>query len=219
MPRDFPWRRFLPLAALLASISVYTALILIQARSQHAVTMVDYWYHLQSARALSLTRLETWVHPFYPVGYFALLRIGLDLGLDVARYGQFLSWSGSIGGIVAVYLLLYTATRKAILALAGVALLILHPFYRFQALQEGNDMLAAGLQLLALAVVFSDVSPESLECRRESNRLLQHFIDENSSRSCLQFDGYSGRTGGERGILWWFGHCTYPFFRAWRISS
>ena len=95
------------------------------------------------------------MHPFYPVGYFALLRIGLDLGLDVARYGQFLSWSGSIGGIVAVYLLLYTATRKAILALAGVALLILHPFYRFQALQEGNDMLAAGLQLLALAVVFS----------------------------------------------------------------
>jgi hypothetical protein len=78
--------------------------------------------------------------------------------MDVARYGQFLSWAGSIGCLVAVYLILYSATRKVYLALAGVALLSLHPFFRFQALQEGTDMLAAGLQLLALAVVFINVA-------------------------------------------------------------
>lgn len=70
------------------------------------------------------------------------------------RHGQFLSLTGSIGCIVAVYWILYTATRRTGLSLAGVTLLTLHPFFRFQALQEGTDMLAAGLQLLALAIVF-----------------------------------------------------------------
>ncbi len=147
-------RRYKPFAPLLALLCIYTIYYLLEARSQPVVTMVDYWLHLQWARQLTLSNLETWVHPFYPVGYFVWLRIGLALGVDVVRHGQFLSLTGSIGCIVAVYWILYTATRRTGLSLAGVTLLTLHPFFRFQALQEGTDMLAAGLQLLALAIVF-----------------------------------------------------------------
>lgn len=78
----------------------------------------------------------------------------MAIGADVVRYGKFLSWAGSVGCLVAVYLILYTATKKVGYALAGAALLALHPFFRYQALQEGTDMLATGLQLLALAAVF-----------------------------------------------------------------
>lgn len=148
-------RRRFPILLLLILLGIYTAWYLVAARNQPAVTMVDYWHHLQLARALSLSRLETWIHPFYPAGYFALLRVGLASGVDVLRYGQFLSWAGSIGCLTALFLILYTATKKPVPALAGVTLLILHPFFRFQALQEGTDMLAAGLQLLALALVFA----------------------------------------------------------------
>lgn len=150
-------RRRFPILLLLILLGIYTAWYLVAARSQPAVTMVDYWHHLQLAQALSLSRVETWIHPFYPAGYFALLRLGLASGVDVLRYGQFLSWAGSIGYLTALFLILYTTTKKPLPALAGVALLILHPFFRFQALQEGTDMLAAGLQLLALAVVFVHV--------------------------------------------------------------
>lgn len=145
-----------PLLWLLVSLSFYTIVYFVQVRDQTIVTNVDYWQHLERADALSLTRLETWVHGFYPVGYFALLKIGLAFGFDVLRFGQFLSWLGSIGCLVAVYLLLYAATKKISYALAAVALLSLHPFFRLQALQEGSDMLAAGLQLLALALPFLD---------------------------------------------------------------
>ncbi len=151
-----PTRRNLAFALLplLLLVGIYSPFIFVTARDQAAVTMVDYWYHLDWARNLSLSELNTWLHPFYPVGYFALLRVGLVAGADVAQYGQSLSWAGSIVCLVAVYLILYAATKKNGYALAGAALLALHPFFRYQALQEGTDMLAAGLQMLALAAVF-----------------------------------------------------------------
>lgn len=143
----------LPLLLLLA---IFTAFILREASAQRAVTMVDYWYHQQWARALSFTQLETWVHPFYGAGYFALLRIGLSSGLDMVSYGQLISWMGAILGLISVYLIAYHVTRQVPYALVASGLLVLHPFFRFQTLQEGTDMLAAGLQLVALAILFID---------------------------------------------------------------
>lgn len=143
----------LPLLLLLA---IFTAFILREASAQRAVTMVDYWYHQQWARALSFTQLETWVHPFYGAGYFALLRIGLSSGLDMVSYGQLISWMGAILGLISVYLIVYHVTRQVPYALVASGLLVLHPFFRFQTLQEGTDMLAAGLQLMALTILFVD---------------------------------------------------------------
>jgi len=134
---------------------IYTVFLLLQAPGQAAVTNVDYWHYLRQAEGLSLTRLNTWVHGFHPVGYLALLRLGLVLGADVARYGQLLSWLGSVVALLAVYTVLHRLTKRATFALAGVVLLSLHPFFRFQALQEGTDMLAAGLQLAALALMLA----------------------------------------------------------------
>lgn len=147
-------RRYLPIFPLLLLLAAFTIVIILAAGQQRAVTMVDYWYHMQWARALSIANVETWVHPFYAVGYFALLRLGLALGIDMVAYGQAVSWVGAVLSLSAVYAIVYAATRKTAYALAAAALLAIHPFFRFQTLQEGTDMLAAGLQLAALAILF-----------------------------------------------------------------
>ena len=148
-------RRIRPFLPPLLALVLFTIAHVIAARAQPVVTMVDYWYHLDVARGLALARPETWLHPFYPVGYFLLLRAGLAAGADVVAWGQAWSWLGAVAALSAVYAILYAATRRATVALAGLALLALHPFFRFQALQEGTDMLAAGLQLAAVAVAFA----------------------------------------------------------------
>lgn len=148
-------RRLRPLLPPLIGLALFTAAHVRAAQAQPVVTMVDYWYHLDVARGLALARPETWLHPFYPLGYFVLLRAGLAAGADVVAWGQFWSWLGAVAALSGVYIILYRATRRTAVALAGLGLLALHPFFRFQALQEGTDMLAAGLQLLAVAVAFA----------------------------------------------------------------
>lgn len=160
-------RRIRPFLPPLLALFLFTIAHLLAARAQPVVTMVDYWYHLDVARGLALARPETWLHPFYPVGYFVLLRAGLAAGADVVAWGQAWSWVGAVAALSAVYLILYRATRRAAVALAGMALLALHPFFRYQALQEGTDMLAAGLQLLAVAVAFATSAAAGRTRRRE----------------------------------------------------
>lgn len=163
-------RRIRPLLPPLFALFLFTIAHVVAARAQPVVTMVDYWYHLDVARGLALMRPETWLHPFYPLGYFVLLRAGLAAGADVVAWGQAWSWVGAVAALTAVYLILYHATRRTAVALAGMALLALHPFFRYQALQEGTDMLAAGLQLLAVAVAFTTIPAGSRTSR--SGRVL-----------------------------------------------
>ena len=68
--------------------------------------------------------LSAWVSGLYPVGIPLLLRIGLALGLDVARMGQFVSL---LGGILCLYgggLLAWHLTRSRGFALLTMAYLL-----------------------------------------------------------------------------------------------
>ncbi len=156
MARFEPWlhgrrgRLVFPSAVLV----VYGVVYLVWTRPLDAVLTVDYWLHMGWARQLSLARPESLVHPFYPAGYFAVLRLGLEAGLDMARYGQFLSWAGSLLALVAVYGLVARGTGSEPLAAAGTLLLAVHPFFLYQATRQGTDMLAAGLLLVAILLLF-----------------------------------------------------------------
>lgn len=69
-------RRYKPFAPLLALLCIYTIYYLLEARSQPVVTMVDYWLHLQWARQLTLSNLETWVILSIPLA----ISSGYELG-------------------------------------------------------------------------------------------------------------------------------------------
>lgn len=163
-----PMRRYQSYLPLLLLLAIFTAIILIEANAQRVATVVDFWYYQHQARALSPTRLETWVNPYYGVGYFALLRIGLSAGFDMVSYSQLISWLGAILCLTAVYLITCHVTRRVPFALAAIGLLALHPFFRFQTLQEGTDMLAAGLQLMAVTILFIDSAKSLRETRNAS---------------------------------------------------
>lgn len=139
-----------PALLLLIVLLVYSLLYLVWVAPLQAIQVVDYWGHMDVAEKLSLRHLETLYHQFYPAGYFVLLRLGLASGVDMARFGQFLSWAGSVLLIAAVFGLLYRFTRNRLYVLLGVALLLVHPVFRFHAMREGTDMLAAGLALASL---------------------------------------------------------------------
>jgi len=100
--------------------------------------------------------LSAWVNGFYPVGIPLLLRLGVAVGLDVVRSGQIASTFGGVlclcgGGLLAWYL-----TRSRAMALLTMAYLLTTGTILFYSGFEGTDMLAAGLQVLALGVLARD---------------------------------------------------------------
>jgi hypothetical protein len=100
--------------------------------------------------------LSAWVQGYYPVGIPLLLRAGLALGLDVVCTGQLVS---VLGGIVCLYggaLLALYLTRSRAMALLTMAYLLTTKAILAYAGYEGTDMLAAGLQVLALGVLARD---------------------------------------------------------------
>jgi hypothetical protein len=121
---------------------------------QEQITIRNQDFFGMAARSKLLPgSLPAWVNGFYPVGIPLLLRIGLALGLDVVRSGQVLSL---FGGVLCLYgggLLAWHLTRSHIMTFFTMAcLLSTGPFLLFSGF-EGTDMLAAGLQVLALAVL------------------------------------------------------------------
>jgi len=139
-----------PRLLLLITLLAYSLLYLVWIRPLNAIQVVDFWGHMRTAGKMSLGDPTSLLHPFYPVGYFAVLRLGLESGIDMARYGQLVSWAGSAMFLAAIFGLLYQFTKNALYALLGAGLLIAHPLFRFHAMREGTDMLAAGLALGSL---------------------------------------------------------------------
>jgi len=106
------------------------------------------------ARGLSLQNINSLVHPFYPVGYYFLLRLGLEWNIDMARYGQFWSYLGSLLALISVFTIAQWITKRPFQAAATTILLALHPMFLYQAMREGTDMLATGLILLSSTLLF-----------------------------------------------------------------
>ncbi len=145
--RDLAW-----IVASLSLVAVFIAIEIFHLQTQITVGNLDFF--AMTARVESLSSdMSAWVSGFYPVGIPLLLRIGLGMGLDVVRSGQIAS---IIGGVLCLYgggLLAWNLSHSRILALLAMGYLVTTGTVLFYSGFEGTDMLAAGLQILALSVM------------------------------------------------------------------
>jgi len=145
-------------AWIVGSLLLAAALVLVELshlREHITIGNLDFFGMVERARSLP-GDLPAWVSGLYPVGIPLLLRLGLTLGLDVARAGQVVS---ILGGALCLYgggLLTWHVTRNRGMALLVMAYLLSTRAVLFYSGFEGTDMLAAGLQVLALGVLARD---------------------------------------------------------------
>ena len=136
----------------------YLLVMLAYLKPRNTVANLDYWYHIDLGRSINLADPLTLADGFYPVGYPYLLRLAVQNRIDVLRFGQALSLAGGLLVLGSLFGLGYTITRRPILAAGGAALLVLNLNFVTFAGTEGNDMLAAGLQMLAFWLIWLMVS-------------------------------------------------------------
>jgi hypothetical protein len=142
--------------ALAAVLLIYTAIVAAWAIPHDVVTNLDFWYHVEIGRRLSLAEPVTLAHGYYPWGYPGLLRLALAAGIDTLRAAQALSWLGGALSLAGAFALACKLTGRTSLALAATLVLATNVNFAAFAAQEGNDALAAGLQIVALAVVWGE---------------------------------------------------------------
>jgi hypothetical protein len=159
------------LGLLLLCIAIYTLLVTTYLRPRNGIANLDFWYHIELGQRLNWREPTTLSDGLYPLGYPYLLRIAVEKGVDALRFGQFLSWLGGLFCLVACFGLIYDITHRASVAVAGVLLLIFNLNFLTHAVFEGNDLLAAGLQVLALWLLWLTASNKA-----QSHDLLFAFV-------------------------------------------
>jgi hypothetical protein len=131
---------------------------------QIAVRYPDFFPWSERAARFDLHHFSQWewVNGLYPLGYSLLLRLGVELGLDVLRTGFALSIIGGFLGLLGTFWLVRRTTGNWTLAVFCEAFLGCMAFYLFFANLDATDMLAAGLQIVALALLLGDVQRRSV---------------------------------------------------------
>lgn len=146
------WKVLAWAAASLSLVAVFVTTEIFHLQTRITVGNLDFF--AMTARVESLSSdISAWVSGFYPVGIPLLLRIGLGMGLDVVRSGQVAS---VVGGVLCLYgggLLAWNLSHSRILALLAMGYLLTTGTILFYSGFEGTDMLAAGLQILALSMM------------------------------------------------------------------
>ena len=122
------------------------------------VTNVDFFGLVERARVVGYLPPAALVDGVYPVGYSLLLKAGLALGLDVIRAGQILSIAGGAFALIGMYLLAWQLTRSHAVGGLSAVTLVTTSVFLFYGSYEGTDMLASGLQVLAVGVLM--IAPE-----------------------------------------------------------
>jgi hypothetical protein len=128
------------------------AVEVVHLRGQITVGNLDFFGMAARGKALPGS-LPVWVSGLYPVGIPLILRAGLALGLDVVRSGQAASILGGIACLFGAALFAWHVTRSYAVSLLTMAFLLTTRSILFYAGFEGTDMLAAGLQVLALGIL------------------------------------------------------------------
>lgn len=145
------WILAIALGVVLLTYSVAVGAHLVPRRS---IDNLDFWYHISVGQQLQWNEPRTLVDGMYPLGYPLLLRLAVHNGIDALRAGQFLSWSGGFLAIASLFLLVYSLTGRVFVAGAGSLLLLTNQQFLYHATYEGNDLLAAGLQAVALTALW-----------------------------------------------------------------
>ena len=137
-------------------IGIATIFLLIAAvRLENSVTIrnLDYWTLISIGEGLDRTRADSFVHGFYPVGYSMLLRLATHLEVDVLRFGQILSVVGGLISLVSLYLSLTFLYEEIYVPFFASAMLLVNVHFLEHATTEGNDLLAASFQVLAVTLL------------------------------------------------------------------
>jgi hypothetical protein len=124
-------------------------------REHITIGNLDFFGMAERARSLP-GDLSAWVSGLYPVGIPLLLRMGLALGFDVARAGRIGSILGGALCLCGGGMLAWHLTRSRAIALLATAYLLTTRAILFYSGFEGTDMLAAGLQVLAIGILARD---------------------------------------------------------------
>ncbi len=145
---DLGWR-LLPILVVLAFIAVQVH------RVAPAITIsnLDYFPLLDRGVRLSLASPDAWVDRVHPVGYPWLIRAGLALGWDAERVGQAISIAGGVCGLLGTFLIAFSVFRDKRLAAITLAFVATTGQFLYFASVEGNDMPAAGVQIMALGLL------------------------------------------------------------------
>lgn len=122
------------------------------AAASREIRLSDIFDFIARAHALDFRSRDGWVHPFYPCGYPAALRVVAEVVGDYRRAGQILSVLAGALSLGAVWI---TARVGFGWAVAGAAtlLLALHAGFNETAIAGGTDMPAIALSSAALAAL------------------------------------------------------------------
>jgi hypothetical protein len=182
--------QLVPILAILA----YIAIELQRVASVSTISNLDYFPLVDRARLLSFRSLEGWVNQIQPVGFPWLIRLGLGLGWDAARIGQALSITGGVLGLLGTYRLAASALPDRRMASLAVALVAITNQYLYFGSIEGNDMLAAGLHVLALGLLAT--------CYRQDGLHLRTAVLAGLVAGLAYLVRYTGMITAGVGLLW-----------------
>ena len=139
-----------------ASLLVLIAYVLAEVMRNtgiNAIGNLDYFPLVDRGVRLSFTSWDAWVDWIHPVGFPWLVRLGLITGMDAAHFGQALSILGGVLGLIGTYALAWAVSRSHRFALVCQIFVASAGYYLFFGSIEGNDMPAAGLQILAVGLL------------------------------------------------------------------
>ena len=139
----------LPILTVIAFIAVQVYRVALTT----TISNLDYFPLLERATRLSFRSFDGWVDQIHPVGYSWLIRLGLMAGWDAERVGQALSIAGGVCGLMGTWLLALSVFRDKRLAAIAQAFVATTGLFLYFAGIEGNDMLAAGLQIMSLGLL------------------------------------------------------------------
>ncbi len=117
------------------------------------ISNLDYFPLLERATRLSFHSLDAWVNQQHPVGYSWLIRLGLMSGWDAERVGQALSIAGGVLGLMGAWLIAMSVFKDKRFAAIALAFVATTSLFLYLASVEGNDMLAAGMQVMSLGLL------------------------------------------------------------------
>jgi hypothetical protein len=77
-----------------------------------AIGNLDYFPLVDRAVHLSFSSWDAWVDWIHPVGFPWLVRLGLEVGVNAARWGQALSILGGVLGLIGTYVIAWAVTGR-----------------------------------------------------------------------------------------------------------